>query len=121
MFGDMGHGLILTIFAIWMVKYEARLEAGAKKNEVWGIFFGGRYLLLLMGIFSIYAGLIYNDMFSKSFNLFGSHWINTYDTATIVKSKYLTLDPRVATTERLYPVGVDPIWEVSTISSKQKY
>merc|ERR1712130_396073 len=74
MFGDAGHGLIMLAAALWMIIKEKSLESKRDISEIFNIFFGGRYIIFLMSVFSIYTGLIYNDIFSKSVNLFGSHW-----------------------------------------------
>ncbi|XP_028036199.1 V-type proton ATPase 116 kDa subunit a-like [Bombyx mandarina] len=114
MFGDVGHGLIMTAFSAIIVIYEKRLSKNKSDNEIWNIFFAGRYIILLMGIFSVYTGLIYNDMFSKSLNLFGSSWMNVYDNETLANHKALELDPAVAYTQTPYPFGLDPAWQFAT-------
>lgn len=113
MFGDFGHGSIMALFALWMILQEKPLQAKKSDNEIWNIFFGGRYIIFLMGVFSMYTGLIYNDMFSKSLNLFGSSWKTFYNTSTIMENPSLQLDPKDSFLNSSYPFGLDPVWQVA--------
>lgn len=81
--------------------------------QIWNIFFGGRYIIFLMGAFSMYTGLIYNDIFSKSLNIFGSNWEIHYNTSTVMENEDLQLDPKDSFTNSAYPFGMDPIWQVA--------
>ena len=73
MFGDLGHGFLMTCAAVAMIAYEKRL-AKSKQDELFSMAFFGRYIMLMMGIFSMYTGLIYNDIFSKALTIFPSMW-----------------------------------------------
>ncbi|XP_043266314.1 V-type proton ATPase 116 kDa subunit a1 isoform X2 [Colletes gigas] len=115
MFGDTGHGLIMFLFGGWMVLKEKPLAAKKSDNEIWNIFFGGRYIIFLMGLFSMYTGFIYNDVFSKSLNIFGSYWRIDYNYTEIRGNKELQLNPSEKT-EYLqipYPIGMDPVWQLA--------
>ncbi|KQS52102.1 V-type proton ATPase 116 kDa subunit a isoform X3 [Drosophila erecta] len=113
MFGDLGHGAIMALFGLWMIRKEKGLAAQKTDNEIWNIFFGGRYIIFLMGVFSMYTGLIYNDIFSKSLNIFGSHWHLSYNKSTVMENKFLQLSPNGDYEGAPYPFGMDPIWQVA--------
>ncbi|XP_015435667.1 PREDICTED: V-type proton ATPase 116 kDa subunit a isoform 1 [Dufourea novaeangliae] len=110
MFGDAGHGLIMTLFGLFMILMEKKFLAQKSTSEIWNIFFAGRYIILLMGIFSIYTGFIYNDVFSKSLNIFGSSWNIVYNKSTILDNDFLQLDPKVDYKQVPYLFGMDPLW-----------
>uniref|UniRef100_A0A2K6EPT1 V-type proton ATPase subunit a n=1 Tax=Propithecus coquereli TaxID=379532 RepID=A0A2K6EPT1_PROCO len=37
MFGDFGHGILMTLFAVWMVLRESRILSQKNENEIWNI------------------------------------------------------------------------------------
>ncbi|KAM6965475.1 V-type proton ATPase 116 kDa subunit a [Aplochiton taeniatus] len=121
MFGDLGHGLIMALFAAWMVLSENNRKLKQSRNEILTTFFEGRYIILMMGLFSVYTGLIYNDCFSKSLNIFGSGWsvramydAGVWTEGVVGSNKILTLDPNVTRVfTGPYPFGIDPIWNLA--------
>ena len=101
MFGDIGHGMIMFLAALTMCVYERKL-AKANLGEIFDMFFYGRYIILLMGLFSMYTGLLYNDVFSKSMHLFHAGW-SWPDPQSGKDITAIKLD-------HVYPIGLDPTW-----------
>ena len=88
MYGDVFHGCFLLGLALILIGFQSKLKQITNKGEVrchkphnhchccvcavcvlFQIFqamFAGRYVLLFMGLFAIFCGLIYNDVMSIS-------------------------------------------------------
>jgi len=118
MFGDCGHGIIMFLFALLMVVKEKSWAPKVVHNEIAYMMFGGRYIILLMGAFSMYTGLIYNDIFSKSMNIFGSSFhVGPNTTQHILSEGHgeHSLNPGDPGDyiDQPYPIGLDPIWQLS--------
>ncbi|XP_064781922.1 V-type proton ATPase 116 kDa subunit a 3 [Oncorhynchus masou masou] len=121
MFGDVGHGLLMTMVALWMVLQERDLKLKTNDNEICQMMFGGRYLILLMGLFSIYTGAVYYECFSRGLSPFPSGWSlqpmfqhYNWSDETLRENQYLTLDLNVTGMfQGPYPFGIDPIWRLA--------
>ncbi|XP_077239576.1 vacuolar proton ATPase A1 isoform X2 [Tasmannia lanceolata] len=107
MFGDWGHGICLLLGSLMLIVRENKLGS-QKLGNFMEMAFGGRYVILLMSLFSIYCGLIYNEFFSVPFHIFGASAYKCRDTtcsdaytAGLIKYR----DP--------YQFGVDPSWRGS--------
>nr|XP_009672454.1 PREDICTED: V-type proton ATPase 116 kDa subunit a isoform 1 isoform X4 [Struthio camelus australis] len=122
MFGDFGHGILMTLIAVWMVLRESRILSQKSDNEMFNTVFSGRYIILLMGLFSTYTGLIYNDCFSKSLNMFGSSWSvrpmflkSNWSEQLLETTPLLQLNPAIpGVFGGPYPFGIDPIWNIAS-------
>jgi V-type H+-transporting ATPase subunit a len=101
MFGDIGHGLIIFFAALYMISQEKKW-ARQELDEILGQFFYGRYIILLMGTFSVYTGLMYNDIFSKSLHIWHSGW--DFPESESNGASY------AVSNGHMYPFGVDPAW-----------
>ncbi|KAK4686252.1 V-type H+-transporting ATPase subunit a, partial [Tremellales sp. Uapishka_1] len=103
MFGDIGHGFLAFLSGLVMIMYEKKL-AKAGMNEILETFFFGRYIIILMGAFSMYTGLLYNDIFSKSLYIWHSGWDWPSNSTGLVVAE---------ANGHVYPFGIDPLWHGS--------
>jgi V-type H+-transporting ATPase subunit a len=130
MFGDVGHALLMILFALVLLFFEKKMLRSQLSDTV-EMIFGGRYIILLMGLFSVFTGFMYNEFFSmpmaiaggtqyrclvptddgsnypalpqyhRSLECTGNNTFSAYTTG-------LEKDPDLVGTA--YPFGVDPVW-----------
>jgi len=86
MFGDIGHGGCLLLLGIFLCLF------GSKVPSI-SFMMPFRYILLLMGCFATFAGLVYNDMMAIPLQLFDSCYVDG--------------EPKQ---DCVYPFGIDYMW-----------
>ncbi|CAN0906492.1 V-type proton ATPase subunit a3 [Linum grandiflorum] len=104
MFGDWGHGICLLLATLFLIAMEKKY-LNQKLGDILEMTFGGRYVIMMMSIFSIFTGLIYNEFFSVPFELFGPSAYACRDLSC--RDAYTAGLVKVRPT---YPFGVDPKW-----------
>jgi V-type H+-transporting ATPase subunit a len=72
MFGDIGHGFVLFLVGSVLCLLSEKLRAMGPGMEA---VLSMRYILILMGLFATFAGLIYNDLMAIPLWL----WDSCYD------------------------------------------
>lgn len=107
MFGDIGHGVLNAVAAALMCIFEKRLSK--VKSDLLELLFSGRYLILMMSVFSIITGVLYNDYFALAFDWFGSryHW-SSDDPLGASTRTFVGRAPESGSPA--YPFGLDPYW-----------
>lgn len=104
MYGDVGHGSIVLLFALWLCCNAESL----KKSQPDLV--AARYMLVLMGMFATYAGFLYNDFFSLGMNLFGSRFATDASESDAIQEYYPLYDVKNTGGKGPYPFGIDPAW-----------
>lgn len=75
---------------------------------------------MLLGLFSMYTGFIYNDWFSKSLSITSSYYVNVKTSEELYAEHFITLEPS-GKYRSPYMFGVDPAWTVIRIKYLYQY
>jgi len=111
MYGDIGHGMFLLCAGLYLIYNEDKHEK-AKLDEMTAGMHMGRYMIVMMGFFAVYAGLVYNDCFSLGLNLFGTRWAFGSDQPE--EGDVAEMTGQYGDGDSVYPFGLDPIWHVAS-------
>jgi V-type H+-transporting ATPase subunit a len=107
MYGDVFHGGCLLLFGLYLCLFSDSLKLSGETGRMLA---GIRYLLLMMGIFAVYAGLMYNDFLSLGVNLFPTrYYISSMDKKGSFEMQP-TFDVFAGDGSGPYPFGLDPAW-----------
>merc|ERR1719197_788263 len=106
MYGDVFHGGCLFLFGLYLCLFSDSLKLSGETGRMLA---GVRYLLLMMGFFAVYAGLMYNDFLSLGVNLFPTRYsISTIDSKGFMMKPQFDVFADDGTGP--YPFGLDPAW-----------
>merc|ERR1711865_759679 len=94
---------MLFLVGLGLCSYEKEIRKFSQELHM------ARYLVVMMGFFATYAGLLYNDFFSVGLEIFNSRWEK--DEGGEYFAKY---DIKNEGGLGPYPFGVDPAWHGST-------
>ena len=100
MFGDIGHSLLLLCLSLYLLIQNKTLSKST--NSMIQTMVQARYFLLLMSIFSLYCGLLYNDFLSTPI-----YFTSCYPKSGAKGEELNKLDCT-------YKFGLDPVWMIST-------
>ena len=102
MFGDIGHGLIIFLFAMFLVYYNEDINKKEGKSPL-KLLTKFRYFLLLLSVCSIYCGLLYNEFMSVPLSMH-----DTCYERDRIETKFANKKDGCN-----FPFGMDPKWFVA--------
>jgi V-type H+-transporting ATPase subunit a len=110
MFGDIGHGGLIFLVGLGLCHFSDEIYAKLGKRSPLLMFMQLRYLLLLMGFFAFFCGLMYNDfcaipLFFKS----SCYDIKYHEDGTLVTPQ----SPKQFA-GCVHNIGIDPVWYLTT-------
>lgn len=113
MFGDVGHGFLLFFMGLVLILINRKY----KDNPDMEGFLSMRYILLMMGFFAMFCGLIYNEFFAIPMTIFGRSYykleVQVLDTSGRTGYKREWDQSQDSFPNTVYPFGMDPIWPLS--------
>jgi len=108
MFGDIGHGFILLLFAVYLCLFADEIKNN--KKSLLKPLVSARYLLLMMGFFAFYCGWIYNEFFSIALPVWGG---TCYKGERPTKANPTVNEFFREDRDCVYTLGMDPKWQLS--------